>query len=292
MQTDIREVVHYPVDKASHIVHAQGTFGFESRRHDQLYPDMDERGDTKGVYQITLKDGSQIALDIAGAQWDLQDGNGAHTPVTCWTDYWSRWSAGPKYCIPFRSHALKHATKMSNYRMITSQTLIMESTLYFNMLMQSACKVELGFHPCDLLEMDTKTCRAAKQRFFAKVTEYLQKRPDEVDNGNHLNLLEGFDLRHPKVIAGAPRWHHKSNGSLPFDIGEMAKFDWKTLSRFIQQPGLEVSLKEKKRAKALQKKRSVYKEPGTWKIVFLEDTIPGSGVPIEYMSENPGWKFG
>jgi hypothetical protein len=292
VQTDIKEIVHYPTDKASHIVHAQGTFGFESRRHDQLYPDVDERGDTKGVYQITLKDGSKIALDIAGAQWDLQDGNGVHTPVTCWADYWSRWGAGLKYCIPFRSHTLKHAMKMSNYRVITSQTLVMEITLYFNILMQSACKIELGFHPRDLLKMDTKTCRAAKQHFFTKITEYLQRRPVEIDDGNHLNVLEDFDLRHPKIIAEAPRSHHKSNGSLPLDIGEMAKFDWKALSRLIQQPGSEVSLKEKKRAKALQKKRCMYKEPGTWKMVFLEDTLPGSRVPVEHVSENPRWEFG
>ncbi|KAF2624925.1 hypothetical protein BU25DRAFT_474418 [Macroventuria anomochaeta] len=291
VQTDIKEVVHYPVDKASRVVHAQGTFGFETRRHDQVYPDVDERGDTKGVYEITLKCGAKIVLDLAAAQWDLPDGNGAQAPVMYWADYWSRWGAAIKYRIPFRSHALKHAAKMSGYRVVTSQTLIMETILYFNVLMSSGCKAELGFHPRELLDMN-ETYSDAKMRFFAQAARYLQKRPVEVDNGNHRNVLDAFDLRHPKVIADAPKPQPNSNGSLPLDIGDMARFDWKALSRLIQQPSSEVSLKEKKRAKALQKDRSVYKEPGTWKIVFLEDTLPGPRVPAERVSENPGWKLG
>ena len=273
-------------------MHAQGTFGFETRRHDQLYPDEDERGDIKGIYEITLKCGSKIALDLTGAQWDLQDGNGEHTPVTYWADYWSRWGASIKYRIPFRSHALKHAAKMSNYRVITSQTLIMETILYFNILMSNGCKAELGFHPRELLDMAKETYHDAKQRFFSQVIQYLQKRPVEVDNGNHRNVLDAFDLRHPKIIAEAPKPQPGSNGSLPLDIGDMTKFNWKSLSRLIQQPNTEVSWKEKKRAKALQKKRSVYKESGTWKMVFLEDTLPGLRVPVECVSENPGWKLG
>ncbi|KAJ8108336.1 hypothetical protein OPT61_g8245 [Boeremia exigua] len=291
VQTDIKEVVHYPTDKATRLVHCQGTFGFDTRRHDQLYPDEDERGNTKGVYEITLKCGSKIALDLAGAQWDLHDDDGPHTPVAKWTEYWSRWGASVKCRIPFRSHVLKHTSKLSNYRMVTSQTLIMESAFYFNVLMSSACKAELGFDPRELLDMDIRTYRDAKQHFLTKAEEYLQRRPYEVDHGNHQNILNGFDLRHPKVIAETPKPQLKSNGSLPLDIGDMTRFDWKLLSRFIQQSNTEVSWKEKKWAKTLQKKRSVYKEPGTWQMVFLEDTLPGSMIPADCMSENPGWKL-
>lgn len=291
VQTDVNEVVHYPTDKASRVVSAQGTFGFESRRHDQLYPDVDERGDTKGVYEITLKDGTKIVLDLAGAQWDLQDGNGVHAPVTYWADYWSRWGTGIKYRLPFRSHALKHAAKISNYRMITSQTLIMETAIYFNVLMQNGCKAQLGFHPHELLEMDNQPYRDAKQRLLSTAIEYLQRRPKEIDNGEPLSVLGSFDLRHPKIIADAPKNHHKSNNSLPLDIGEMAKFDWKVFSRFIQQPASDVSLREKKWAKMLQKKRSVYKEAGNWKTIFLDDTLPASKVPVECVSENKTWKL-
>lgn len=292
VQTDIKEVVHYPVEKASRIVHAQGIFGFDTKRHDQLYPDEDERGNTKGVYEIMLKCGSKIALDLAGAQWDLQDGNDAHAPVTFWADYWLRWGAAVKYRIPFRSHALKHATKMVNYRVITSQTLIMETMIYFNVFMSSGCMAELEFCPRELLDMDNETYRNAKQRFLTKAAMYLQKRPNELDNGDHRNILNAFDLRHPKVIADTPELPHKSNGSLPPDLGDMAKFDWKALSRLIQQPNSVIPWKEKKRAQALKKKRSVYKEPGSWQLVFLEDTLPGPKIPVECVSENPGWKLG
>lgn len=291
VQSDIKEVVHFVPDEASRIVYAHGAFGFETRRHDQLYPDLDERGDIKGVFEMTLKCGSRIVLDLTGAQWNLQDDGGAHGPVTYCADYWSRWDAAIKYRIPFRSHALKHTRTMAGYRMITSQTLIMETSLYFNVLMTSACKAELGFHPRDLLDMDIASYSDAKQRFLAKTTLYLQKRPMDVDNGSHLNVLDKFDLRHPRIIAKAPKPQPQSNGSLPLDIGDMANFDWKALSRLIQQPGLEVTLKEKRRAKALQKKRSVYKELGTWKMVFLEDTLPSARVPVGCVSENPGWKL-
>ncbi|KAF1927242.1 uncharacterized protein M421DRAFT_185766 [Didymella exigua CBS 183.55] len=292
VQTDIKEVVHYPVEKASRIVHARGIFGSDTRRHDQMYPDQDERGDVKGVYEIMLKCGSKIVLDLASAQWDIQDGNGAQTPVTFWQDYWSRWGAAIKYRIPFRSHALKHAAKMNNYRVVTSQTLIMETTVYLNVFMSNACKVELDFHPRELLEMDNDTYRNAKQRFLAKATMYLQKRAIGLDNGDHRNIFNAFDLHHPELIAEGPNLRHKPNGSLPLDIGDMAKFDWKALSRLIQQPASVVSFKEKKRAVPLKQKRSVYKEPGAWQLVFLEDTLPDPKIPVTCVSENPGWKLG
>ncbi|KAF9695637.1 hypothetical protein EKO04_006536 [Ascochyta lentis] len=294
VQTDIKEIVHYPTEKSSRIVHAQGSFGFETRRRDQLYPDVDERGDVKGVYEITLKCGSKIALDLAGAQWELLDGNGPHQPVTYWADYWTRWGAAIKYCVPFRSHQIKHAAKMTNYRMITSQTLIMETTLYFNVFLTGSCKAELDYHPRELLDMESQIGRSAKQRFLTKAILYIQRRSEELDSGNALDvcdIFQAFDLRHPKVIAEQPAARPRSNGSLPLDIGSMGKFDWKDLSRFIQMPSSEVTFKEKKRAKALQKKRSVYKEPGSWRMVFLEDTIPVPRVPMGCFSENPAWKL-
>ncbi len=284
-------MVHYVNDKAKRIVHSQGTFGFETRRHDQLYPDIDEVGNTKGVYEITLKCGSKIALDLASAQWDYTDGKSPHKPVMSWIDYCAHWGTSIKYRIPFRSHVLKHTAKLSDYHMITSQTLIMEMVLYFNILMSSACKAELGFHPRELLDMDTGVYRRAKQRFLDKASDYLQKRAEEVDNGNHRNVLEEFDLRHPKVVTEGPKSLPDSNRSLPFDIDDLTRFDWKLFSRFIQQPNAEVPWREKKWAKALQKKRSVYKEPGSWRLVFLEETLPGSTIPKDCTSENPGWEL-
>lgn len=292
VQTDIKEVVHYPAEKVSRIVHAQGVFGSDTRRHDQLYPDEDERGSTKGVYEIVLKCGSKIALDLAGAQWNGQDDNDGHAPVTFWADYWSRWGADVKYRIPFRSHALKHCAKMASYRVITSQTLIMETMIYFNVFMSSACQAELQFDPRELLDMDKEKYRAAKRCFLEKAVMYLQRRPEELDNGDHRSILNAFDLRHPMVIANAPRFPHKPNGSLPPSLGDMSKFDWKALSRLIQQPNSAVPLKEKKQALALKKKRSVYKEPGSWQLIFLEETLPGPRIPAECFSENPGWKLG
>lgn len=256
-----------------------------------MYLDNDEHGDTKSVYEITLKCGSVVALDLAGAQWDLQDSNGSHRPVTSWSDYCSRWVAAIKYRVPFRSHALNHSAKISSYRMITSQTLIMEIGLYFSVFMSSACKVELGFHPDELLAIDSTAYHDAKKLFFNKVKEYLQKRPNDLDNGNSQNVFNEFDIRHPKVIADAPKPNRKSNSSLPLDVGNMTQFDWKTFSRLILQPGSDVSFKEKKLAKTLQKNRSVYKEPHTWQLLFLEDTLPAPRIPTACVSENPDWKF-
>lgn len=256
-----------------------------------MYLDEDKHGDTKSAYEIKLKCGSKIALDLAGAQWDMQDGNGPYRTVTYWTDYRFRWIHAIKYRIPFRSHALKHATKICSYRMVSSQTLIMEMVLYFNILMASGCKAELGFHPCELLEMDSAAYCNAKGAFLNKVKEYLQKRPKDLDSGRPRNILDEFDLRHPKVIADAPKIQPKSSRSLPLDLGDISNFDWKTFSRLIQQPSSQVSLREKKLAKDLQRTRSAYKEPGSWQLVFLEDTLPSRNVPTACVSENPNWKF-
>ena len=288
----MEEVVHYPTEKASRIVHAAGTFGYETRRHDILYPDEDDQGDTKSVYKITLKCGSKIALDLAGAQWDIQDGKGLHKPVTYWEDYHSRWITSVKYSVPFRSHAIRHAKKMSEYHMITSQTLITEITLYFNVFMTRLCEAELGFHPHQLLDMDPESYQKSLRRFINQAEEYLQKRHKDLDNGKPLNVFKTFDLRHPKVIADASKAKPRSNGSLPLDIGDMQKFDWKMFSRLVQQLGSEVSLQEKKLAKKLQWNRSVYKEPGTWQLVFLEDTLPGPRIDEGCVSENPRWRLG
>jgi hypothetical protein len=294
VQTDIKEVVHRPTSKATRIVSSQGCFGSDSRRQDQLYPDIDERGDIKGVYEITLKCGSKIALDLAGAQWNL-DGSNSHAAVTTWSDYCSRWGTAIKYRIPFRSHQLKHAAKMSTYHLITTQTLIMECIVYFNIFLTGGCKAELTFTLPDLLLLPAQHHEDAEHLLLTKVTAYLQKRPSDIDAGNPLNILSTFTLAHPKFPLPSPttpltqRTHHTS---LPLDIGSMANFDWKALGRFIQQPGSEVPYREKKAAVVLKKKRSAWKEDGEWKVRFLEDTVPGVKVKGECVSENPGWKLG
>ncbi|KAF2995203.1 hypothetical protein E8E13_001112 [Curvularia kusanoi] len=290
VQSDIKEIVHYPTENASRFVHASGAFGSETSRHDTLYPDEDEQGYTKSVYEIILKCGTKIALDLAGAQWDIQDGGGPHKPVTYWENYSSRWMTGLKYRIPFRSHALKHATKMSEYRMLTSQTLIAEMTFCFNVFMSSSWKDELGFEAREMVEMEFETFHKSYRLLIRTATEVLQKRPKDLDNGKFKNAPGGFDYRHPSVVASTATMGHKR--SLPVDIGDLQRFDWKTLSRLIQQPGSEVSLQEKRAAKALQKYRSVYKEPGSWQLFFLEDTLPGPKIDESYVSENPAWSLG
>ena len=288
----MEEVAHYPTEKASRIVHASGHFRRETRRQDILYPDEDEQGDTKSVYRITLKCGSKIALDLAGAQWDIQDGKGLHKPVTYWEDYRSRWITSIKYSVPFRSHAIRHAKKMSDYHMVTAQTLITEITFYFNIFITRACEAEIGFRPHQLLDMDSESYHVSLRRFIDKAVEYLQKRQRDLDNGSPHNIFNTFDMRHPKVIAEASKARPTSNGSLPLDIGDMQEFDWNMFSRLVQQPGSEVSLQEKKVAKRLQWNRSVYKEPGTWQLVFLEDTLPGPRIDEGCVSENPRWRLG
>lgn len=291
VEKDIKEVLHYVSSSTQRLVDHKGRFGFARvDREDLLYPDYDPKGNLKGIYCITLKDGTRIALDLAGAQYDT-----SHTTVMYWQDYLDRWSHSIKYRLPFRSHYSKHAKNMSGYHCITDQTIIMEQTAYLNVLI-THCKRELGFDLNELINMGAEDFGHTKNKFIDAVTEYLQKRCSELDDGSKVNCLtESFDLRHPKVVkklleASASSIKIERPESIPLDIGDMRDFDWATLRKLIQMPSTEVKYHEKKKAKALLAHRCVYKMPGDWKLVFLADTLPSLKVPSECVSENPYWK--
>ncbi|KAH7401189.1 hypothetical protein BKA66DRAFT_449959 [Pyrenochaeta sp. MPI-SDFR-AT-0127] len=289
VEKDIKEVVNYVPDSVQRLVEHRGRFGFARvDREDLLYPDYNHNGDLKGVYCITLKDGTRIALDIAGAQYNLH-----HTPIMHWQAYLSRWARSIEYRVPFRSHNSKHLGKMSGYRCITQQTIIMEQMAYFNVFLTDKLGLELELQ--DLVDMDSEDFQYSKGQLIRHVTDYLCKRCTDLDSNVDTDCLTGtFDLRRPKVIAKLPIFYNpliqsERPESMPLDIGEMSRFGWVKLRKLIQMPSTEVKYHEKKKAKLLLGHRCVYKMPGDWKLVFLTDTLPSLKVPFECVSENPYW---
>ncbi|CAO2652510.1 Nn.00g007930.m01.CDS01 [Neocucurbitaria sp. VM-36] len=286
VEKDIKEVVHYVPNDTRRLVEHKGSFGLSKvDREDVVYPDYDAQGDLKGIYSIALKDGTIIALDLAGAQYSL-----SHTSVMPWSTYLNRWVGKfIKYRVPFRSHYSKHAEKMSSYRCITPLSITMEQTRHFNMLVTN-CKADWGFDLKDLDSMEPQDFDDVLHHLIEQAHASLLKTPQELDEGS---TTESFDLRHPKLIENLPPTSTTTTDlleSAPLDIGFMNPFDWDLFRKIIQMPASSVKYQEKKTAKKLQGQRCAYKLPGDWRVVFLPETLPNVRVPWKYVSENPGWR--
>jgi hypothetical protein len=254
------------------------------RRPDLLYRDEDANGDVKGVYRITLKDGSNMVLDLAGAQYNLK-----HDTFMPWADYLDRCVIAIKYRIPFRSHHRKHAELLSDYHCITHHTVILEQMGYFNGLIRNH-DYALNFDVKDMLAADKQTFQEYKDRFVKAVIQHLVQRSEEIDGPSPQCLAAPFDIRHPKVIDQVASAHVEAIETLPFDAGSIQDFDWDKLRQLIAMPGNDVTYREKKKAKLLLQHRCVYRMPGDWKLMFLADTLPSVRVSWAYISENPFWE--
>jgi hypothetical protein len=264
----IKEVVHYVPKRATRLVNHFGGGMLYDHRKDLPYRDEDNNCPVKGVYRITLKNGTTIALDLAGAQYGLP-----HETVMLWDDYLSRWVCDIKYRIPLRSHYNKHVENMASLEPTTHLSIVAEQTACFNSLLQN-CEFELGFDLKDLASEDTDYFYDCKDSLLAAASDRLLQRPNDLD-------AELVAAKNPKT--------NELECMLP-DFGPMWRFNWSKLSDMIKMPGDKVSYLEKKKAKILLKHRAVYKMPGDWKLVFVPDAMPSALVPRECVSENPFWK--
>lgn len=256
--------------------------GKKTERDDLKNPDEDALSDLKGVYRITLKDGTQLALDLAGAQYDLH-----HNTVEPWTAYLNRSASEIKYRIPFRSHHDKHMVFMSNYHHITYLTIELEQLKSLDSMLTS-CTSTPGFELGNMLLGDNEHFLLCRNKLEMAVASCLQERPSQIDGDTPMRIVAPFDLRHPKVIEKMDK--AAAGESVLFDVGDMKKFDWSKLSDMIKMPGDVITYAERKKAKNLLQCRCAYKMPGDWRLVFLESDLPSEKVPLEFISENPYWK--
>jgi hypothetical protein len=286
--------VHYPTDDARRLVNYRGRSGLACERNDRLYPDQDVKGNTKAAYDITLKDGTRIVLDLASAQWKLEDLSTSSQPVMLWAKYWQRWGGILKYRVPFRSHQVRHAEKMAGYRVVTHHTINMEQSFYFNTFM-TCYKKDYPHQLQYALSSDIEEFTDFKARILDQARDCILNRPHEIDEEASSSIADSSsDVNDAEQ---AMLEHFTRFESLPFDIGAidigaigLGSFDWESLRKIIQMPGKCVTYREKKRAKMLLSFRCVYKMPGDWKLVFLEHTLPNLKVPKKCVSENPFWQ--
>lgn len=282
---DIKEIVHPLPRHTRPLVQHRRRYGFtESIRRDTVYPDSDSNDYFKGIYSITLKDGMKVALDLAGAQY-----NTAHISLMPLPAYLSLSGKAVEYQVPFRFHYTEYMEKMSNYRNITHLTVVMELTAHFNTLVTWGEKL-LSVNIEDLLALEAQALDTKLAQLIAEINAHLQTCSDNLDAGIHsIHSPQPFDLRHPDlaVRSSASRLLPPTTETLPLDIGNMSDFNWTALRKLIQTTGKDVKYKEKKWAKYLLSCRCVYKMPGDWRIVFLEDYLPSYKVPEECVSENP-----
>ena len=271
VERDIKEVVHYLPRQAKRLIRHHGAGTFVDHRKDLPYPDEDAFGALKGVHRITLSNGTNIALDLAGAQYSLSD-KLAHETVMPWTDYLHRWVADIKYRIPLYSHQKRHNALMQNMSTKTHLFLITEQTACFNSLLKN-CEYELGFALKDLPYEPSSQFQIYQRSLLTAATAHLLERP------------RNFDAE----LAAASDPQANELECLPPDLGPMFRFEWANMSKMIQMPLNKVKLHEKRLAKDLKKVRCVYKMPGDWKMMFKADQLPSLLVVKDHVSENPGW---
>ncbi|KAF2828117.1 hypothetical protein CC86DRAFT_369254 [Ophiobolus disseminans] len=272
VENKIKEIVHYLPKHASRIItHRASDRYLVTDREDLLYPDDDFYGVLKGVYRITLKNGTKIALDLAGAQYNL-----AHNTVMPWAEYLDRWAADTKYRLPFRTHYNKHSELMSKLHSPTHLGLVTEQMACFNTLLKN-CEYELGFDLKDLPLENIDHFRKCMRRLAIAAEDSLLQRPRDLD----AELAASSENVSRDAMTDELE-------CIPGDIGDMKYFDWSKLSKTIAMPSSSnVTYKEKKRSKLLLKYRCAYKLPGDWRLVFMETSLPSVWVPKHCTSENP-----
>lgn len=271
--SDIKEVVHYLPGHVSRIVAHTGPSFVESvDRKDLPYPDKDSIGPLKGVYRITLIDGTDIALDLAGAQYSLQN-NPSHETVMPWADYVRRWVHDFKYRVPLHCHYDKHHELMQGVQTKTHLKLVTQQAESLTEFLEN-CDWDLKFRPEELANDEAEQFDTRKQSFMTTAIIAITYHPREFDaelaDANHFPKIDKLEC-------------------LPPVIGSMRHFDWSAMSKLIQMPGHKVRLPEKQRVRELKGMRCVYSTPGDWKLVFLPHHLPSMLVKSEYVSENPEW---
>ena len=284
--------MHYPANHARRIVNYKGQHDLASKRNDRLYPDTDERGKLKAVYDITLRDGTRIVLDLASAQWRLQDLSMRHQPVMLWAEYWQVWGGTLKYRAPFRTHASRHTESMNAYRVATHHAITTEQTFYFNVFILRLKKKHPGELQC-VYDMKLEDFEEFKARVIGQVCDYIQKRPRELDGeaspsspSSKYGTSDSNMYSHDQIDLG----NFELPRSSPLDIDAISGFDWGLLRRIIQSSGKDITYREKKRARMLLSSRCVYKVRGDWRLVFLQYLLPDLRVPKDLISENPFWR--
>ncbi|KAH8727989.1 hypothetical protein GQ44DRAFT_757451 [Phaeosphaeriaceae sp. PMI808] len=282
-KSDIKEIVHYLADTTRRFVTHKGRFGFKDcNRDDFPYTDEDASGDLKGVYRITLKDGTNIALDLAGQQYSA-----LHDTIMPWATYCDRWVTTLKYRIPLGSHYGKHIENMSSYHYITHLTVVMEQIILFNNLLQD-CESKLGFNLRNVTE-ESNTVNLRKNEDFVTTAakDSFQKHAHDLDNKTASCLIGPIDLRHPKAIENlATASDHECGEFILPDLSTMKSFSWLKLSQMIRMPGDAVPLAEKRKARFLLKHYCAYTLPGSSRLVFLMDGPASNKIPLWCISEN------
>jgi hypothetical protein len=270
--------VHYLSSDVQHIVQHSNLTGTQCIRADLPYPDKDASGNVKGVYRIKLSDGTKIALDLTGMQYNV-----SHVTVMPWSIYRKHWPCIIKYSLPFRSHHEKHAENASKSSTVTHLSIIKKQMESANTLLNESDQV-LGFDFKTMLLQDVEIFLDAKQRLLLAVSNRLAEYPHDIDGPSEL-VVDTFDRTHDyKTMTNT-----SISEPLLFHFGEMSKFRWSNLLDIVKIIGPEVAYKEKKQAKELLRHRCVYRMPGNWRLIFLYDEMPSPQVPGEFVSENPYW---
>jgi hypothetical protein len=284
VERDIKEVVHYLPDGVHRRVQHNSQFKFiVEDRPDILYRDEDSTSSIKGVYRITLKNGSEIALDLTGAQYNLE-----HDTIMPWADYLDRCVRAIKYRVPLRSHHQKHVEKMSDYLCVTHHTVILEQMGFFNQFMKNH-DYALNFDMTEMLVADMTTFKKSKDRFVKGAIQHLLQRTEDIDGPSPKCLAAPFDIRHPKVIDQVASSRVETIETRLYDIGSIDNFSWDRLRKMIAMPGNKIAYAEKNQAKLLLTHRCVYKLPGDWKLMFMRHSLPSVRIPWSWFSENPYW---
>lgn len=285
---DIKEVRHTLKHGIYSIVCYEDPHSDTSKRKDQPYNDG-----VAAVYEIDLKSGQKIALDLTGAQYQFHI---KHMTVRPWLEYWHLYGKDLEQRDEFSTARDIHIDMMRSFDKLSHLTINMYILEGFDSwIKKEEEKDELlsSQHSNPLLTNDLPSALKLQHELLDRAKAALSARLTDIDNNSTITPSPNnipyptSGLRHPRRMGTSVFVTHDRHMLTPH-ISPLRNFNWDLLRELILDK--DVPYKEKKEAKDLLQCRAVYAPWGDSRIVFLSDTLPGKETKLEWVSENPHWK--
>ncbi|KAF2194610.1 hypothetical protein K469DRAFT_686619 [Zopfia rhizophila CBS 207.26] len=272
---DVKEIIHKRKPGLSHIVHYKNPERTHKvLRRDHFYKD----GNDHGVYEITLRTGDKVALNLTSAQYGIIP----MEPVMFWTDYWTKYGhqmlQRNNYQFAWKTHC-KLLIEIDNISILTVHS---EAVTALGLAMVN---FEHDYERASIVvdESNPPIYSEKKALLLKNVHEGLQEYITTIITGGP--IIAG---PHPSYDASFGKVQEEVKKLNTSYLGGIKKVDWKVIERVVT--GKRSTIEQKRRAKALLDCRYAYQPANDWRIVFLRETLPPKDIPAERISENPMWK--
>jgi hypothetical protein len=247
-------------------------------REDQVY--NDDEGN--GVFEITLKSGEKIALDLTGAQYNAQ-----HQTVMHWENYWTNYGEEILERNIFGTALQNHNLLLSQFDKFSELTIIAHVLDKFNVRI-SASSITL---PSIARETSQHRFHTQLNTYIHFTINYLADCIQELDadKAHTTTIVRSMPhgLFHPRVAEKSIYFHHGRMLLLPDYGPNIANFHWEIIKDLAKDP--KTPYKVRKEARDLLSYRCLVSPFGDQRILFMRNTLPRESMPKEWVKVNPFW---